>query len=133
MTLRCYSSVTAVPLCSARSVRAKLAIDLENVREPRKPPRPESAAAFALGDERLPAVGVAVAGAVSVSVRIVRGAIAVGVRCIGVEPAETEVAAKSMAKAAVTPTTAPVAAVHRNTRPGESAGVRTRKAAAKMP
>jgi hypothetical protein len=26
-----------------------------------------------------------------------------------------------------------VAAVHRNTRPGESAGVRTRKAAAKMP
>src|SRR5580692_7208338 len=86
--------------------RAKLTIALENVCVPGKPPRPESAAAFALGDERLPAVGVAVAGAVSVSVRIVRVAIAVGVRCIGVEPAETEVAVKSMAKAAVTPTAA---------------------------
>src|SRR5580693_10605240 len=88
--------------------RAKLAIALENVCEPGKPPRPESAAAFALGDERLPAVGVAVAGAVSVSVRIVRVEIAVGVRCIGVKPAEAEVAAKSTAQAAMTPTAAPV-------------------------
>ena len=38
-----------------------------------------------------------------------------------------------MAKAARTPTACPMAAIHRNARPGESAGVRTRKAAAKMP
>jgi len=37
-----------------------------------------------------------------------------------------------MAKAAMTPTAAPMAAIHRNTRPGEAASVRTCKAAAKM-
>jgi hypothetical protein len=38
-----------------------------------------------------------------------------------------------MAQAAMTPTGAPMAAIHCNTRPGEAAGARTREAAAKMP
>jgi hypothetical protein len=33
----------------------------------------------------------------------------------------------------MTPSAAPVAAIHRNTRPGEATNVRTRKAASKMP